>query len=330
MLETGTAVERELLMDFVRVTEAAALRAASFMGKGTAEAAARAAVDGMLGMFSLVNIDGVIKHPQGKPEFAPLLDYGTAVGRGVGPKLDVVPLPIDGSRLVALGLPNALSVLVVARRGSFHNIPTKYVLKLAVGPKARGHIDLSLSIRDNLRIIARVLRRKLKHLTVAVLDRPRNQPLINEVLQTGVRIKLISDGDVAAGLAAALEYTGVDALYGIGGAMEAVVTAAALKCLEGEIQVQPWPLAEEEVPWTGARLPVLTTEQLICGEDLVFCATGITDGDILHGVRYYGARAVTHSIVLRAKTGTLRVIETSHNLRRKTLRSQRTGREVSL
>jgi fructose-1,6-bisphosphatase II len=331
LLESGVDAERELMLDFVRVTEAAALRAAYFMGKGTAQAAGKAAADGMIGMLELVNIDGVIRNPSGKPEFGVLLDYGNRVGKGDGPKFDVVLTPIEGSKLVALGLPNALSIFVAARQGSFCIIPTRYVLKLAVGPNAAGHIDLSLPIRDNLRVIARVLRRKLKHLTVAMLDRPRNESLIKEVQQTGVRIKLISDGDVAAGLAAALENTGVDVLYGIGGAMEAVVTAAALRCLDGEIQVQPWPASDEEQQMLGIGLHrIYTTEELACGEDMVFCTTGITDGDILHGVRYFGAKAVTHSMMMRAKTGTLRIIETSHNLKKKTLRSQRTGREIPL
>lgn len=327
--------EREVMLDLVRVTETAALRAGRFMGMGNKEAADQAAVDGMRGMLDLVNINGIVVIGEGEKDKAPMLYIGERVGKGgTREPLDIAVDPVEGTRLVAQGLPNAMSVLVAASRGSLAAIPAFYMNKIAVGPAAAGYIDIEAPVRENLRVVAARLRRKVRDLTVAILDRPRHEKLIAEVRECGARIKLIMDGDVSAGLATALPDTGVDMLMGIGGATEGVLTAAALKCLGGEIQAKVWYPSPEEAARAAAQGidldKVYTTEDLAKGNSIIFVATGITDGELLRGVRYYGDKAITHSVAMRARTRTVRFIETHHDLRYKTLRSKRRQREMSV
>lgn len=320
--------EREVMLDFVRVTETAALRAGRWMGMGNKEAADQAAVDGMRGMLDLINFHGVVVIGEGEKDRAPMLYIGEEVGKDREDEpVDVAVDPVEGTRLVANGLPNAMAVFVTAARGSLASPPAYYMNKIAVGPAAKGHIDINAPVRENLRVVAATLRRKVKDLTVVILDRPRHASLIEEVRGCGARIKLITDGDVSGGISTALEGTGVDMLMGIGGAPEAVLTAAALKCLGGEIQAKVWYPTEEDrekAVAAGAELDkVWTTDDLAAGDSLIFSATGITDGELLKGVRYYGDKAVTHSLVMRARTHTVRFIEAHHDLRFKTVRSQR-------
>lgn len=326
--------EREVMLDFVRVTETAALRAAPWMGKGDREAADDAAVDGMRGMLDLVRIRGTVVIGEGEKDKAPMLYVGESVGTGEGPEVDIAVDPLEGTRLLANGMPNALSVLVAAERGAILPVPTFYMEKIAVGPAAAGHIDINAPVRENLRVVAAVLGRRVSEVTVVILDRPRHARLIEEVRQVGARIKLITDGDVAAGIATALEGTGVDMLMGIGGAPEGVLTAAALKCLGGEIQCRLWLQSpEDEARAHAAGLTdsrrVYTQDDLVRGDRVIFAATGVTDGDLLKGVRYYGRTARTHSLLMRAHTKTVRMVETIHNLEYKTLRSRRQNQEIA-
>lgn len=325
--------EREVMLDFLRVTETAALRAAPWMGKGDKQAADDAAVDGMRGMLDLVRVRGTVVIGEGEKDKAPMLYVGEEVGTGDGPEVDIAVDPLEGTRLVANGLPNALSVLVAAERGSVLPVPSFYMQKIAVGPRAAGHIDINAPVRENLRVVAAVLGKRVAELTVVILDRPRHARLIQEVRELGARIKLISDGDVAAGIATALEDTGVDVLLGIGGAPEGVLTAAALKCLGGEIQCKLWfatPEEESRAEAAGFQAGrVYTQDDLIRTDRVIFAATGVTDGDLLKGVRYEGRTARTHSLLMRAHTKTVRLIETIHHLEHKTLRSRRRNEEVA-
>lgn len=328
--------EREIMLELVRVTETAALRAGRCMGMGDLNLVDGAAVDGMRGMLSLVNIKGTIVIGEGEKDHAPMLYNGEEVGTGMDDQeLDIAVDPVEGTRLVANGLPNAISVIVVASKGSLMPVPTFYMQKLAVGPEAKDYIDINAPVRENLRVVAAALGRRVKDLTVVILDRPRHAELIHEVRQAGARIKLITDGDVAGAISTALPNTGVDLLMGIGGAPEAVITAAAMKCLGGEIQTKLWVRNEEDA--ARARENgfndfdrVYSSEDLARGDSLIFAATGITDGDMLQGVRFYGPKATTESIVMRMLTGTVRRIHTTHDLSRKTLRSFQAGQEMAL
>ena len=325
--------EREVMLDFVRVTETAALRAAPWMGKGDREAADAGAVDGMRGMLDLVRVRGTVVIGEGEKDKAPMLYVGEQVGTGDGPEVDIAVDPLEGTRLLAHGLPNALSVLVAAERGSIMPVPTFYMEKIAVGPQAAGHIDITAPVRENLRVVAAVLGRPVTELTVVILDRPRHAKLIQEVREVGARIKLISDGDVAPAIAAAMEGTGVDMLLGIGGAPEGVLTAAAMKCLGGELQCRLWLQSEEDEARAHAAgftdfKRVYNQDDLIKGDRVIFAATGVTDGDLLRGVRYFGRTARTQSLLMRAQTKTIRFIDTIHNLEHKTLRSRRRNQEI--
>ncbi|MDD2202151.1 MAG: class II fructose-bisphosphatase [Firmicutes bacterium] len=324
------------MLELVRVTETAALRAGRCMGMGNLNLVDEAAVDGMRGMLSLVNIKGTIVIGEGEKDHAPMLYNGEVVGTGNDKReLDIAVDPVEGTRLVANGLPNAISVIVIASRGSLMPVPTFYMQKLAVGPAAKEYIDINAPVRENLRVVAAALGRRVKDLTVVILDRPRHAELIREVREAGARIKLITDGDVAGAISTALPDTGVDLLMGIGGAPEAVITAAAMKCLGGELQAKLSVRNEEDAARaTEAGFDdfdrVYSSEDLARGDSLIFAATGITDGDMLQGVRFYGPKATTESIVMRMLTGTVRRIRTTHDLSRKTLRSFKAGQEMSL
>jgi fructose-1,6-bisphosphatase II len=315
-------VERELALEFVRVTEAAALAAGRLMGRGDKEAADQAAVDAMRSVFDTVYVDGTVVIGEGEMDEAPMLYIGEKVGIGKEPSVDIAVDPLEGTNLVAKGLPNALSVVAVAPRGCLLHAPDIYMNKIAVGPQAKGCIDLDASVTENLKAVAAALHKDVQDVTAIILERPRHAAIIEEIRAAGARVKLISDGDVSAAIATALPNTGVDILFGIGGAPEGVIAAAALKCLGGEIQARLVPDGEEElarVRQMGLSDPykMLTLEDMVRGDDVFFAATGITDGDMLRGVRYRGQTAETHSLVMRGITGTIRNIDAIHLLSRK-------------
>ncbi len=308
---------RNLALDLVRVTEAAAMSAGRFMGRGDKEAGDQAAVDAMRLMLSTIDIDGVVVIGEGEKDEAPMLYNGEHIGTGKGPQVDVAVDPIDGTRLLALGRANAISTVAVAARGSmFDPGPIVYMHKIAVGPVARGCIDLDAPIADNLRAVARAKGDDVDDLTVVILDRPRHADLIRQVRGAGARIRLITDGDVAGALMTAWPESGIDMLVGIGGTPEGVLAACALKCVDGEIQGRLYPRDEEEAVRAralGYDLDrILTTEDLVNSEDVFFAVTGITDGELVDGVKYSKEGARTHSLVMRARSGTVREIRASH------------------
>jgi len=315
-------MERVLALEFVRVTEAAAIAAGRLMGRGQKDAADKAAVDAMRSMLDTVQVRGTVVIGEGEMDEAPMLYIGERVGGAEQPEVDIAVDPLEGTNLVAKGLPNSIAVLAVAEKGGLLHAPDMYMEKLAVGPEARGCIDLSAPIKDNLAKVARAKGKKIEDLTVVILDRERHMRIIQEVRAAGARIKLITDGDVAPAVATAFGESGVDMLVGIGGAPEGVLAAAALKCLGGEMQARlaPGNAAEEaRAMQMGIQNPyaILGLNDLVKGDQVIFAATGITDGDLLRGVRYLGAKATTHSIVMRSRTGTIRLIEATHILENK-------------
>lgn len=315
-------MERELALEFVRVTEAAALASGRLMGRGDKEAADQAAVDAMRRVFDTVHVTGTVVIGEGEMDEAPMLYIGEKVGTGVDPRVDIAVDPLEGTNLVSKGLPNALSVVAVAPEGCLLHAPDIYMEKIAVGPRAKGCINLDAPVAVNLKNVARALERDVRDLTAIILDRPRHAKIIEEIRAAGARVKLITDGDVSAAIATAIEDTGVDILFGTGGAPEGVIAAAALKCLGGEMQARLKPDGEEElrrVHKMGLEdaNKLLMLDDLVIGEDIFFAATGITDGDMLHGVRYSGKTARTHSLVMRGITGTIRNISATHFLEKK-------------
>lgn len=315
-------IERELALEFVRVTEAAALACGRFMGTGDKEACDAAAVQAMRRALDTVDIDGTIVIGEGEMDEAPMLYIGEKVGSGRGPKVDVAVDPLEGTTVLSKGLPRSMTVIAVAEEGCLFHAPDMYMDKLAVGPKARGVIDIDLPIEENLRNVARCLDKSVSDLVVVILDRPRNQHLIDSVRRAGARIQLIPDGDLSPAIAVAFEDSGVDVLAGIGGAPEGVLAAAALRCLGGEMQARLWPTCPEEVERAKAMgvsdvTRKLTMDDLVKGDDVIFAATGVTNGELLDGVRYMGSIAKTHSIVMRGTTGTVRIIRASHRLDKK-------------
>jgi fructose-1,6-bisphosphatase II len=309
--------DRNLALELVRVTEAAALAAGRWMGRGDREAADRAAVEAMRLMLRSIDMDGVVVIGEGEKDEAPMLYNGERIGNGHPPQVDVAVDPIDGTRLLALGRPGALAVIALSERGTMFS-PGRivYMHKLAVGPEAREVIDLDAPVVENLRRIARAKGKDVDDLTVVILDRERHADLIREVRAAGARIKLIPDGDVSAALMTAFPDSGIDLLIGIGGSPEGVIAAAALKCLGGELQARLWPRNEEERRFAaemGYDLHrILTADDLVRGDNIFFAATGITDGEILRGVRYTGTGARTHSLVMRSRSGTIRFVEAHH------------------
>lgn len=309
-------------MELVRVTEAAAVACARWMGRGDKIMADQLAVDAMRAGFDILQVSGTVVIGEGEMDEAPMLYIGEQVGGG-GPEVDIAVDPLEGTNLVAKGLNGSIAVVALAPKGCLLHAPDMYMEKIAVGPEARGCIDITASITANLRWVARAKGKDVSDLTVVILDRERHHSIIQECREAGARIKLISDGDVAPAVATATGETGVDMLLGIGGAPEGVLAAAALKCLGGDMQARLKPANEQEYlrcKEMGLLDPtqVLRLEDLVKGEDVVFSATGITDGDLLRGVRYYGNhKAQTHSIALRRKTGTIRYIDAIHQLDRK-------------
>lgn len=309
--------ERNLGMDLVRVTEAAALAAARWMGRGQKEFADQAAVDAMRLMLSSISMDGIVVIGEGEKDEAPMLFNGERVGNGQPPDLDVAVDPIDGTSLTARGQPGALAVVAVSQRGTMFNPgPCVYMEKIAAGPEAADFIELDAPVAENIKRVAKAKNADPDDITVIILDRDRHEGIIKEVREAGARIKLIQDGDVAAAISAAKAGTGVDLLLGIGGTPEGVIAAAAIKCLGGAIQGRLWPRNDEErekAITDGYDLKqVLTTDDLVSG-DCFFAATGVTDGELLQGVRFRGDGATTQSIVMRSRTGTIRVISADHH-----------------
>ncbi len=311
--------DRNLALELVRVTEAAALAAARWMGRGEKNSADQAAVDAMRLVLGTIAMDGVVVIGEGEKDAAPMLYNGEQVGAATHPKVDIAVDPIDGTRLTAEGGNGALSVVAVGERGSmYYPHHLVYMDKIAVGPSCCGVIDIEASPRVNLRNIARALNRDVNDLTVMILNRPRHADLIEAVRTAGARIRLITDGDVAGALSTCMPNSGIDVLMGIGGSPEAVITATALKCLGGEIQCKPWPRDDDERQKAidmGIELDkVLTNNDLVQSDDVFFAATGITNGELLRGVRYFGGGATTHSMIIRSRSGTLRMITATHRL----------------
>ena len=314
---TSTTPDKNLALDLVRVTEAGALAAARWAGRGDKNTADGAAVDAMRQTINDVAMDGVVVIGEGEKDDAPWLYNGEAVGNGTGFQSDIAVDPIDGTSLTANGRHGAISVIAVGERGSMFNPgPCVYMEKMAVGPAGRGAVDITASYTDNLKELAKRLGKDVTELGVVILDRPRHDHIVEEVRSAGARILSITDGDVAGAIATAWPASGADILFGIGGTPEGVIAAAALKGLGGEIQGRLWPRNDEERDAAiaqGYDLPrVLTTDDLFAGEDGFFSMTAITDGEFLRGVRYFDFGAITHSMVVRTKTGTVRLMETIH------------------
>lgn len=311
--------DRNLALELVRVTESAALAAARWMGRGDKNGADHAAVEAMRIVLQTVPMDGIIVIGEGEKDEAPMLYNGERIGDGSLPEVDIAVDPIDGTTLTALGRGNALSVIAMAERGTmFFPGPCVYMEKIAVGPDAAGHIDITASPTENLRAIAKAKGKTVRDVTAVILDRDRHRELIAEVREAGARVRLITDGDVYGAIATARWDSGVDVLFGVGGTPEGVVSAAALKCMGGEIQGKLWPRTEEErleAIAQGYDLgKVLGTDDLVASENCFFAATGITDGELLKGVRFSANGAFTQSLVMRSKTGTVRVIDAEHHI----------------
>ncbi|MEU6810217.1 class II fructose-bisphosphatase [Streptomyces sp. NPDC046831] len=313
------APDRNIALELVRVTEAAAMAAGRWVGRGDKNGADGAAVRAMRSLVSTVSMNGVVVIGEGEKDEAPMLFNGERVGDGTGPEVDIAVDPIDGTTLTAKGMPNAIAVLAATERGAmFDPSAVFYMDKLVTGPDAADFVDINAPVSVNIRRVAKAKRATPEDVTVVILDRPRHEGIINEIRETGARIKLISDGDVAGSILALREGTGIDLLLGIGGTPEGIISACAVKCLGGTIQGKLWPKDDEErqrAVDAGHDLDrVLTTDDLVSGENVFFVATGITDGELLRGVRYRSETATTDSIVMRSKSGTVRRIDSEHRL----------------
>ena len=315
----GQPPDRNLALELVRVTEAAAMAAGRWVGRGDKNDADQAAVDGMRAMLDSVSMNGVVVIGEGEKDEAPMLYNGEHVGDGDGPEVDVAVDPLEGTRLTALGQPNAIAVIAVAERGTmFFPGAAVYMEKIAVGPQGIGVIDITKSPTHNVQAVAKAKGVSTRELTVVVLERDRHDDLIGELRDAGAKVNLIRDGDVAPAIAAASVGTGVDMLYGIGGTPEGVISAAALKCVGGGIQGRLWPRDDSErqqlvdAGFDPGR--VLHTDDLVAGQDVFVAATGVTSGSLLRGVRYLPNGAVTDSIVMRSRSGTVRRVEATHAL----------------
>jgi fructose-1,6-bisphosphatase II len=314
-------MERNLALEVVRVTEAAALSSARWMGRGNDRLAEQTALDAMRRAFDAVDFTGTVVIGRGEKGETPTLFVGEQVGSGAGPELDVAAEPLEGASIVAQGRANALAAVALAEKGCLFPAPEVYMEKIAVGPKALGAIDITAGPEANLRSIAETMKCYVEDLTVVILDRPRHRDLIMTVQEVGARIKLIQDGDLSAAIATSLEDSGVDVLMGSGRAPEGVLAAAALRCLGGDMQAQFKPASDEDVErirQAGVKeiQEVLTITDLARGQEVMFTTTGVTDGDFLKGVRFFGGGAKTHSLLMRAKSGTVRFIDAIHRFDR--------------
>jgi fructose-1,6-bisphosphatase II len=312
--------DRNLALELVRVTEAAAMAGGRWVGRGEKNKADGAAVEAMRAMISTVSMKGVVVIGEGEKDNAPMLYNGEHVGDGTGIEYDVAVDPIDGTTLTAKGMPNAVSVMAVAGRGAMYDPSAVFYMdKLATGPEAADVVDIRLPVAENIRRVAKAKHETPADVTVVLLDRPRHERLAQEVRDTGARIRYITDGDVAGAVMAARPNTGVDLLLGVGGTPEGIIAACAIKCVGGVIQGKLWPKDDDERQKAldaGHDLDrVLSTDDLVTG-DCFFVATGITDGELLRGVRYGSNSARTHSLVMRSRSGTIRTIESEHNFSR--------------
>ena len=309
--------DRNLALELVRVTEAAALAGSRWMGRGDKEGADGAAVDAMRHVLNSVPMDGVVVIGEGEKDEAPMLFNGEAIGDGSPPQTDIAVDPIDGTTLTALGRGNALAVIAVSERGTmFDPGPCVYMEKIAVGPEAKGRVSLELSVTENLQAVAEAKGESVREVTAVVLDRPRHDDLVAEIREAGARIRLIPDGDVAGAISTAWPDSGGDILFGVGGTPEGVITAAALKCMGGEQQGRLWPRNDDERQAAidaGYDLDrVLSIDDMVAGDNCFFAATGITDGELLKGVHFAGDSVFTESLVMRSKSGTVRVVSGRH------------------
>jgi len=321
---TNTAGDRELpdrnlAMELVRVTEAAALASGRWVGRGKKNEGDGAAVDAMRTLINSVSMDGVVVIGEGEKDEAPMLFNGEQVGTGEGAAMDIAVDPVDGTRLMAEGRPNAISVIAAAERGTMYDPSAVfYMNKLVVGPEAAGKVDINKPVASNINAVAEAKGLRPQEVTVVVLDRPRHDELIKEIREAGAKVRLIMDGDVAGAIAAAQDSNSIDLLMGIGGTPEAIITACALKCMGGEIQGKLWPTDEEEAERARAAGHdldrVLFTNDLVTSENCYFAATGVTNGDMLDGVSYRANSATTRSMVMRSKSGTVRYLESIHQL----------------
>ena len=318
---TSSTPDRNLAMELVRVTEAAALAAAEHQGQGDKDAVDQAAVDAMRSMLATIDMDGVVVIGEGEKDDAPMLYNGEHVGNGRAPQLDVAVDPVDGTRLTARGMPGAIAVIALAERGTMY-APGRlvYMDKIAVGEESAGLVDIEAPVAYNLQQVATAKNKNLSDITAVVLDRPRNADYIQQVRNAGGRIALIGDGDISGAIATATPESGIDILLGIGGSPEAVTAACAIAALGGEIQCKLWPRDHSEVEFAqdeGLNLDqVLTTRELVNSNDTFFAATGVTQGEFLHGVRVQGSRTTTQSVVMRSRTGTVRYINAIHRSNR--------------
>ncbi|HAM24380.1 MAG TPA: fructose-bisphosphatase class II [Actinobacteria bacterium] len=315
--EIDNRPDRNLALDLVRVTEAAAMAAGRWVGRGDKNGADAAAVEAMRMLISSVGMNGIVVIGEGEKDDAPMLFNGERVGSGEGAEVDVAVDPIDGTTLTAKGMPNALSVMAVAERGTMYDPSAVfYMNKLATGPEAAGAVDIDAPIADNINAIAKAKGEKPEDVTVVILDRPRHADMVEQVRATGARIKFITDGDVAGAIMAVRSGTGVDLMLGIGGTPEGIIAATAIKCLGGTLQGKLWPRDDAErrkALDAGHDLDrVLFIDDLVTSDNVFFVATGVTDGELLQGVRYRGGGATTHSIVMRSKSGTIREIHSEH------------------
>jgi fructose-1,6-bisphosphatase II len=315
-------MEKLLALEMVRVTEAAAIASARYMGRGDRDGADRAATEAMRAAMDDADVAGTIVIGEGERDEAPMLYIGEQVGRHDGTHeldahVDIAVDPLEGTNLVALGQGNAITVLAASERGGLLHAPDTYLEKLAVGPVAAGCVDITKSPAENCHQIAEALRRRVQDITIIILDRPRHEDLIAEVRETGARIKLIGDGDLSAAISCAVQGTGVHAVMGTGGAPEGVITAAALRCLGGEIQAR-FRFRDDDDRERARRMGiddehrVYRTEDLASGENFVFAATGVTSGELLQGVRFFGGGARTHSLVMGYQTKQVRFVDTVH------------------
>ena len=313
-------MDRNLALELVRVTEAAALVSSKFMGRGDKNGADGAAVEAMRKAFESVNISGEVVIGEGELDEAPMLYIGEKVGKSASDSMevDIAVDPLDGTTLIAKGLPNVISVIAIGSKGSLLNAPDTYMKKIVVGPKAKGAIDLNKTAEENIISVSKALGKKTTQMTIAVQDRERHNYIVEAARKLGTRIQMFGDGDIAT----CFDDTGIDMMMGIGGGPEGVITAAAIKCMGGDMQAQIYPLSEQEVNrcyelgFTDEELEkVLTIDDLAKGDNLFFAATGITEGDLLSGVKHIGSnRAKTQSVVMRAKTGTIRFVDAIHSL----------------
>ncbi len=313
----ATRPDRNLALELVRVTEAAAMAAGRWVGRGDKNAADQAAVDGMRTMLDIVNMQGTVVIGEGEKDEAPMLYNGEAIGNGEGPEVDVAVDPLEGTRLTANGAPNAIAVIALSDKGTmFFPGAAVYMDKIVVGPAAADAIDIDAPPAENVRRTAEAKGMRAEDVTVVVLDRDRHVDLIAELREVGAKVQLITDGDVAPSIAAARQGRGVDLLMGIGGTPEGVISAAAVKCLGGAMQGRLWPRDDEERQrLVDAGFDIdrkLTTDDLVAGDDVFVAATGVTDGSMLNGVRYDAAGCTTQSIVMRSRSGTVRRIESYH------------------